>query len=303
MEGAQKIDHRLLSPYVRYVHEVEIAAGTRSQDRQIYDCEFIFVVRGEGRLRIGDRMHEMKPGGLYYIRPHVTNAMEVTGTLPMDCFAVHFDYMYLGDGHEFSPYAVYLGQGIEEGIGRLPERPSVEPSEFEVPAAMLASDVKSFYEAFKQLNDAFRLNGVGGRLQLKSAMLRLLSLVYEELMTREGVRIGHPHAGMALDAIRYMEEHYAERLDTTRLAARALLTPKYFGTLFKQATGTTVSAYLQRLRIERAKPLLAERKLSVEEVGVRVGIEDLYYFSKLFKKVEGMSPTRYAASVAWPQSR
>ncbi|MBB6669469.1 helix-turn-helix domain-containing protein [Cohnella nanjingensis] len=300
MEGSQKIDYRLMSPYVRYVHEVEIAAGARTPDRHIYDYEFIFVVSGEGRLRLGERVHEMKGGDLFYIRPHLSNAMEVSGARPMDCFAVHFDFMYLGEGHEFSPYAVYLGQGLDEGVGRLRERPSVEPSEMDIPEAIAVSDVKGFYEAFKQLNSYFRRDGIGARLQLKSAMLRLLSLVYEELMTREGVRIGHPQADTVLEAIQYMEAHYAERIDAALLAARARFTPKYFGTLFKQATGTTISSYLLRLRIERAKQLLAQRKLSVEEIGARVGIGDIYYFSKLFKKSEGMSPSRYAASVAWP---
>lgn len=300
MNVPQRIDYRLLSPYVRYVHEVVIPAGARIADRHIYDYEFIFVVRGEGRLRLGERAHAMKGGDLFYIRPHLSNAMEITGTQPMDCFAVHFDYMYLGEGHEFSPYAVYLGQGAEEGTGRLRDRPAVEPSELDVPEAIAVGDVKGFYETFKELNACFGRAGVGAGLRLKSVMLRLLGLVYEELMTREGVRIGHPHADAVLEAIQYMEAHYAERIDAQLLAGRAGFTPKYFGTLFKQATGTAVSAYLLRLRMEQAKRLLAQRKLSVEEVGASVGIEDLYYFSKLFKKTEGMSPSRYASSIAWP---
>ncbi|CAI6081560.1 AraC family transcriptional regulator [Cohnella sp. JJ-181] len=300
MEASQRIDYRLVSPYVRYVHRIEMPAGSRMADRHIFDYEFIFVVRGEGRLRLGERVHAMKGGDLFYVRPHLSNAMEVTGTQPMDCFAVHFDYLYLGEGHEFSPYAVYLEQGTQEGAGRLRDRPAVEPLGLDVPEAIAAGDVKGFYETFKELNACFARSGIGAALQLKSAMLRLLGLVYEELMTREGVRIGHPHADTVLEAIQYMEAHYAERIDAPLLAGRAGFTPKYFGTLFRQATGVTVSAYLLRLRMERAKHLLAQRRLSVEEVGARVGIADLYYFSKLFKKTEGMSPSRYASSVAWP---
>lgn len=300
METPQRVDYRQLSPYVRYVHEVEIAAGTRSHDRFIYDYEFIFVISGEGRLRLGDRVYDMKGGDLFYIRPHLSNSMDVTGTRPMDCFAVHFDYLFLGEGHDFSPYAVYLGQGTEERAGRLRDRPAIEPSDMDIPEALSVGDVKGCYEIFRELNACFGRQGVGAALGLKSAMLRLLGLVYQELMTREGVRIGHPHADMALAAIQYMEAHYAERIDARILAAQAGFTPKYFGTLFRQATGTTVSAYLLRLRMERAKQLLVRRKLTVEEVGAQVGIPDIYYFSKLFKKTEGMSPSRYASSVSWP---
>ncbi|WP_168735518.1 AraC family transcriptional regulator [Cohnella fermenti] len=302
MEMPQRIDYRLLSPYVRYVHEVEIAPGSLASERHIYDYEFIFVVSGEGRLRLGDRWHEMKSGDLFYIRPHLANEMIVTGERPMDCFAVHFDYVYLGEGHEFSPYSVYLGQGGEENKGRLQERPSVELSELDIPEAMAVGDVRGFYEAFRRLNDGFRLGGTGARLTTKAALIGLLALLSEELMTREGIRIGHPHADTVLDAIRYMESRYAERIDAALLAGRAGFTPKYFGTLFKQATGTTVSAYLLRLRMDHAKRLLAQRRLTVEEVGACVGIPDIYYFSKQFKKAEGMSPSRYASSIGWPSA-
>jgi AraC-like DNA-binding protein len=299
-----RVDYRALSPYVRFVHEVEIAPGSQVPERHIYDCEFIYVVRGEGTMRIEDRVHEMRAGDLLHIRPHLINEMTVGGSGPMLCFAVHFDYIFLGEGFEFSPYSVYLGgkaEGTETGgESRLRERPAVELTEMTIPEKMTTEDVQSFYEAFRELRVRFEEARSDSRLWLKSAMLRLLALIQRELVTEEGVRIGHAHADLVLDAIAYMEEHYAERIGTASLARRAALTPKYFGTIFRQATGRSAAEYLLRLRIEEAKRLLRLRKFSVQEVAERVGIGDLYYFSKLFKRLEGIPPKKYADSVSWP---
>jgi AraC-like DNA-binding protein len=216
---------------------------------------------------------------------------------------VHFDYVFLGEGFEFSPYSVYLGrkEGAEAGgESRLGERPAVEPAEMTIPEKMTPEDVPSFYDVFRELRMRFEEARSDSRLWLKSAMLRLLALIQRELVTKEGVRIGHAHADLVLDAIAYMEEHYAERIGTAFLAKRAALTPKYFGTIFRQATGRSASEYLLRLRMEEAKRLLGQRKFTVQEVAERVGIGDLYYFSKLFKRMEGIPPKKYADSVSWP---
>ena len=84
-------------------------------------------------------------------------------------------------------------------------------------------------------------------------MLQLIGLIHQQQMTKEGARVGHPHADLVLDAIAYMEEHYVERIITAALAGHASLTPKYFGTLFKDATARTITDHMLRLRIEQAK--------------------------------------------------
>lgn len=60
MSEQPRLDYRTLSPYVRYVHEVEIPPGSHLPERHIYDYEFIYVVKGDCKLRIEDRTHELK---------------------------------------------------------------------------------------------------------------------------------------------------------------------------------------------------------------------------------------------------
>ncbi|RKP58143.1 AraC family transcriptional regulator [Cohnella endophytica] len=303
MSDNLRVDYRTISPYVRFVHEIEIPAGSRMPERFIYDHEFIYVVKGSGMIRIENRSFAMRGGDLLHIRPHLKNEMVVGDEMPMQCFAVHFDYVFLGEGLDFSPYSVYLGSKVEgadsDADHWLGERPVVEVADLDIPEQLRPTAVQEFYEVFRELRLRFEEKRMDSWLWLKAGMLRLIGLVHRELMTKEGVRIDHSHADLVLDAISYMEERYAERISAGMLAERASLTPKYFGTIFRQATGQSIAEYLLRLRMEEAKRLLRQRKLNVQQVAEQIGIDDLYYFSKLFKRFEGIPPKKYADSVSW----
>ncbi|MFC6551574.1 helix-turn-helix domain-containing protein [Cohnella cellulosilytica] len=301
-----RVDYRTISPYVRFVHEVIIAVGAINPERYIYDHEFIYVVKGAGTLRIEDRMYPMGPGDLLYIRPRMANEMFVSESEPLHCFAVHFDYVFLGEAAEFSPYVVYLGNRAEEGApdaSWLHARPDAELIDMNIPERMTPARVHDFFDAFKELCRAFEERRADAQIWLKASMLKLIGLIHGELTTEEGIRVSHSHADMMLGAIQYMKENFASAIDLKLLAARASLSPKYFGTLFKQATGLTVPQYLTGIRIGEAKRLLRENAHTIEAIAEKVGIGDMYYFSKLFKKTEGLSPKRYADSLRWLASK
>ena len=69
--------------------------------------------------------------------------------------------------------------------------------------------------------------------------------------------------------------------------------PDYFGALFKKATGKTFVTVLNELRMEKARVLLTTTHLKVYEIAEQVGIEDVKYFLRLFKKAYGLSPNEY----------
>lgn len=302
MVNAYRVDYRTLSPYVRFVHEVVIPPGAHNPERYIYDHEFIYVVKGSGSLRIEEKTYVMNPGDLLYIRPQRANEMFVSDDEPMHCFAVHFDYVFLGESADFSPYGVYLDRKTDEAspdANWLLARPDAELIDMVIPERMTPVRVHQFFEAFRELNARFQDTRTNAQIGLKSSMLNLIGLIDQELTTEEGIWIGHSHADVMLDAIHYMKQNYIGKINLPTLAARAMLSPKYFGTLFKQATGQSVAQYVLHLRLEEAKRLLRENTLTVEQIAERVGIGDLFYFSKLFKKAEGLSPKRYADSLKW----
>ncbi|WP_028611744.1 helix-turn-helix transcriptional regulator [Paenibacillus harenae] len=93
--------------------------------------------------------------------------------------------------------------------------------------------------------------------------------------------------------IRYMELHYSEPIQAGFLPVLAGLTPSSYCRAFKKATGLTPNGYLTRLRINRAKQLLAQSNLTLKKIACSVGYQDELYFSRVFKNCEGVSPTLF----------
>ncbi|WP_411348030.1 ABC transporter substrate-binding protein [Paenibacillus sp. WLX2291] len=95
-------------------------------------------------------------------------------------------------------------------------------------------------------------------------------------------------------AMRYMEEHYTDPCTMDELADRLGCSTRHLSRLFrKQGIGQSPSSYLLHLRMERACELLTVSRLSVQEIARSVGYEDVYHFSRMFKKYSGLAPGLY----------
>lgn len=99
------------------------------------------------------------------------------------------------------------------------------------------------------------------------------------------------------DTISYMNEHYMLPLTLPMLAGRAGISEGHYTVLFKKHTGRTMTAYLRSLRIEKAKQLFQQTLQPAKEIAQQVGFPDYFYFSRMFKKEVGMSPSEYQNTV------
>ncbi|WP_285229170.1 AraC family transcriptional regulator [Marinobacter sp. C7] len=97
-----------------------------------------------------------------------------------------------------------------------------------------------------------------------------------------------------LDTIHnYMREHLEERLTLEQLAELAGLSPAHFATRYREQTGSSPIQHFLHLKVERACQMLDTTGLSFADISRRLGYDDAYYFSRLFKKVMGQSPRDY----------
>ena len=95
-------------------------------------------------------------------------------------------------------------------------------------------------------------------------------------------------------AVAFIEEHLDdEGLSIVAVADHVYLNPVYFGRVFKNTFHMTFKKYLMQRRMERAKRLLEEGKISIGDICERVGISNPSYFSHLFKEYTGKLPSEY----------
>ncbi|MGN0416076.1 MAG: helix-turn-helix domain-containing protein [Agathobacter sp.] len=129
-------------------------------------------------------------------------------------------------------------------------------------------------------------------MRINEKLSSLLMLLMEESWHPEFSARGRKR--MEIVAVKeYLDEHYTEKLSLEELSRRFFINKYYMVKLFTEAYGTTIRAYVNALRVTKAKQLLRFSDMRMEEIGCEVGFEDPNYFSRMFKKVEGMSPSEY----------
>ena len=90
-----------------------------------------------------------------------------------------------------------------------------------------------------------------------------------------------------------IQERYTENITLTELAETYKISTGHLSNLIKRELKLQFSEYIAARRIQRAKELLADDTLSIEQIAGMVGYKDYFYFTKVFKKVAGVSPSKY----------
>ncbi|QNO14027.1 response regulator [Alkalicella caledoniensis] len=102
--------------------------------------------------------------------------------------------------------------------------------------------------------------------------------------------------GFIIKALEYIDENYQHNLTLDDVAKEISMSYHHFSKFFKESTGKNFVDYITELRIEKAKMVLKDKNANVKEACYEVGYTDPNYFSKLFKKATGMTPTEYRAN-------
>ncbi len=117
----------------------------------------------------------------------------------------------------------------------------------------------------------------------------ILEELCESVEIKEEVQVNE----MIGKAIEYMKSNFQHNVSLDDVSRVVNVSSYYFSKVFKESMKENFIDYLTKLRIEEAKRLLGEKQLSVKEICVEVGYGDPNYFSRIFKKYEGITPTEY----------
>ncbi len=141
---------------------------------------------------------------------------------------------------------------------------------------------------------------VGKYFMLKAYLMQVLLLMVREMDEYKGCHqhgcnfetYGKSYAVKRI--INYMNDNYEHKISLDQIAHNMYLSPVYVSKIFKEETGESPINYLIRIRLDKAKGILEQKGSgSVKNIANEVGYEDVYHFSKLFKKYYGVSPLNY----------
>ena len=91
----------------------------------------------------------------------------------------------------------------------------------------------------------------------------------------------------------WIEEHFSEEITVQIIARELHFTPNYISTIFKAVCGQSISNYLMSVRIEHAIGLMGREELTINQISLMCGYENVTYFYIQFKKVKNMTPAEY----------
>lgn len=132
-------------------------------------------------------------------------------------------------------------------------------------------------------------------MKIHEKLSGLLVLLMEETQTPDTNPVGAKST--ELEAIKeYLDENFTEKITLDDLSARFYINKFYLLEIFKKQYGMGINEYLIHRRITKAKRLLRFTDKTVEAIAFECGINSLHYFSRVFKKVEGLSPSEYRKS-------
>jgi AraC family transcriptional regulator of arabinose operon len=93
--------------------------------------------------------------------------------------------------------------------------------------------------------------------------------------------------------IAYMQQKINTPVKLEEIAASVNISASHFSAIFKSKTGHSPIEYFNQLKIQKACQYLSFTNMAVKEIAINLGIEDQYYFSRMFTKLMGISPTKY----------
>lgn len=103
---------------------------------------------------------------------------------------------------------------------------------------------------------------------------------------------------MILQAVRYIEKNYQDAgLTEQNIADFLYISASYLSKLFKQKTGKNINSYITEIRMKQAKELLRQPRYKLYEIAAMVGYSDGNYFTKIFKKYTGLTPSEYRKGI------
>ncbi len=144
-------------------------------------------------------------------------------------------------------------------------------------------------QAFKEMELAWRTKKPGYILKCKGL---LYTLMYQLFGKMAGNMENSKYSKLLSNVLTVIGQNVQENFSVQTLAGMVDLSPSYFRSIFRQYTGFSPVQYQNYIKMQHANDLLSYEHYTISEVAERVGINDEFYFSRLFKQVMGIPPSQ-----------
>lgn len=227
---------------------------------------FFIVVSGSGTLQYNNVLHTLDSGDCVFIDCHKPYYHKSSSNLWI------LQWVHFNGPEVASIYNKYVERGGQ---------PCLHPTDLEHYKAILK---KVYITASSE--DYVR------DMRINEYLACLLTLLMKDSWY-PGTKQKNAQKQNLINVKTFLNEHFSEKITLDKLSELFFINKFYLTRIFKEQFGVSINNYLQQIRITHAKQLLRFTDRSVESIGMECGIGELYYFSRVFKKIEGIGPREY----------
>jgi AraC-like DNA-binding protein len=229
---------------------------------------FIYCIEGDGTVeKMGEEPLHLSPGALAVIPAGVPHRYWAS---------------------EANPWSIYWFHLIGDHAGELCRHYGLENGVHQMPRSFVSEFIARLDQSLAILTD--RPYSLTSHIYVSQTLRWLISGLGQELLRTHQERKREHHLE---NAIRYMEEHIAASIRLPELAGYTGISKQHLIYLFNKETGVSPIDYFLRMKMQHAANMLDLTDLTVKEIASSIGMEDPYYFSRMFKKLMGHAPTEY----------
>ncbi|KOF57372.1 AraC family transcriptional regulator [Clostridium sp. DMHC 10] len=260
--------------YIHYCNKRDCTDKDRllkTISRKINHHEFILITGGNGSVTISNKMYKAEQGMLLYLKPDIFHCIKPDLNDPLNFISVHFSFTNVEfDNNKWK---------IKYEKDDLPLREVQFLDNYYSIKSLMRSMLEVWYEKFP-----------GYEFVSKTMFQRILFKIFRSVEVRS------PNYSNSLKIkiiIKFMTDNINKKITLSELSQLVNLSPTYLSKVFKKTTGYSIIEFFNKMKIDKAKELIIEGDKKIKEVAEIVGYKDEFYFSRIFKKIEGISPKEF----------
>ncbi len=251
-------------------HEVDLFDITTSRPTGRVDYHLLYIWRGAVLCRKEDRDVRHGEGELLVFRPWEPQ-----------------QYTYLAAENSLVYWVYFTGEGALSLLR--------QSYLLGVPSVSIGRSAEA-RELFLKMIRELQTRRFQYEMYLNSHFMMLLACISRLIMLQNSGETARHQEAMAA-VIEYIHTHLYESISVSELAMECSMSSSYFIHRFKNYTGTSPHSYQTQLRLERAKELMGSTTMNISEIAQAVGYDSPLYFSRLFHRYSGLSPSQYRSNL------
>lgn len=229
----------------------------------------IYCIDGTGWFEIDGIKHKVHPNTFFILPKGKPHAYGSSSSNPWTIYWIHFDGEKAG----------FFSERLDHPTPVNPEKNS-----------RIEDRLNLFEEIFSTLKNGYSKNNID---YSTSSLFHFLGSLKFLGTYRESLSARNLKNDMVDDAIHFMRENIHKKLTLKNIADYVGLSASHFSALFHKKTGHSPLNYLTQLKIQQACHYLDFSEMKVNQISSLIGFDDPFYFSRIFTKVMGSSPTEY----------